>query len=623
MGQCTSIIKGQDNSIGNVSHVRSNKKRGVPLSATFHVYDNDLQWDLLNINSASEEELMTLPGISRSIAHNIMEYRQTIGGFRKVEDLALVSGVGARKLEQVRSEICVSSYRTGIKGGSQSSSGNISLESFTICENNLNFQGSQMKTIDVNRANVFQLMSVQGISQELAANIIYYREKKGPFRTLDDLLKVKGIKHQKFAMIRFFLTLGSSTSNGENVSLPTGTPQNDRSIIRNKSSYRKTLSAPSLYNIDRIRLFDEASKAIYDFLSDHCHRPIVEEVFNYSRNDKPAIRIAVWNMEGLTIQKVRNPGVQEVICRTILENGISLIALQDVTSDLPLSLLATELSYPQQKKVSSWMGERGKWKSALPTSPTREGSCGFLFDTIRNIELQDAKLFMPANGDGIFDLLTMCVGHFKVDGMSLTVVNHHLKVDTVNGEVGTMLKEIMKSLPEQLGGEKRVVLVGDFCLPPTDPALEALTSNGFSHLVPARTVTNLNTKKQDTHFWASDEVERIFTGHWGIVHDGLSHPAIPAGWMLNGHVSLHCPLWVEIYVQKCVRDNYEQPPNGQLRVLSTDNQEKATQQLAMKDIRKKKNSPGRSKSFRDYFQRSKRQNNKDLFSRSKSIDVRL
>ena len=62
---------------------------------------------MLDINSASEEELMTLTGISRHVAHEIIEHRTAIGAFKKVEDLALVSGVGAAKLQVIKPEICI------------------------------------------------------------------------------------------------------------------------------------------------------------------------------------------------------------------------------------------------------------------------------------------------------------------------------------------------------------------------------------------------------------------------------------------------------------------------------------------------------------------------------------
>uniref|UniRef100_A0A8B9K852 Endonuclease/exonuclease/phosphatase family domain containing 1 n=1 Tax=Astyanax mexicanus TaxID=7994 RepID=A0A8B9K852_ASTMX len=61
----------------------------------------------LDINSCTEEELMTLPGVTRALARNIVQHRASIGGFRRVEDLALVSGVGAARLELVKPEICV------------------------------------------------------------------------------------------------------------------------------------------------------------------------------------------------------------------------------------------------------------------------------------------------------------------------------------------------------------------------------------------------------------------------------------------------------------------------------------------------------------------------------------
>jgi competence ComEA-like helix-hairpin-helix protein len=61
----------------------------------------------MNINIATEEELMTLPGITRAVAQSIVEYRRAIGRFNKPEDLALVSGVGAEKLALIRPEICV------------------------------------------------------------------------------------------------------------------------------------------------------------------------------------------------------------------------------------------------------------------------------------------------------------------------------------------------------------------------------------------------------------------------------------------------------------------------------------------------------------------------------------
>lgn len=51
---------------------------------------------------------MTLPGIDRRIAQSIVDHRVVIGGrFQRIDDLALVSGIGAERLEQIRPEICI------------------------------------------------------------------------------------------------------------------------------------------------------------------------------------------------------------------------------------------------------------------------------------------------------------------------------------------------------------------------------------------------------------------------------------------------------------------------------------------------------------------------------------
>ncbi|NIN01867.1 MAG: hypothetical protein GTO24_28335, partial [candidate division Zixibacteria bacterium] len=61
----------------------------------------------MNINTASEVKLETLPGIGPSLAKKIVEFRETHGPFVKIEDLLNVSGIGPAKLEGIKDLITV------------------------------------------------------------------------------------------------------------------------------------------------------------------------------------------------------------------------------------------------------------------------------------------------------------------------------------------------------------------------------------------------------------------------------------------------------------------------------------------------------------------------------------
>ena len=50
---------------------------------------------------------------------------------------------------------------------------------------------SQIGSVNINTADLKKLVKVKGIGKKTAQAIIEYRTKNGPFKTLDDLLKVK------------------------------------------------------------------------------------------------------------------------------------------------------------------------------------------------------------------------------------------------------------------------------------------------------------------------------------------------------------------------------------------------------------------------------------------------
>jgi len=61
----------------------------------------------ININTASNEELIQLPGVGKKIAARIIEFRQIHGKFKTADDLIKVKGIGKKKLIKIKNLIII------------------------------------------------------------------------------------------------------------------------------------------------------------------------------------------------------------------------------------------------------------------------------------------------------------------------------------------------------------------------------------------------------------------------------------------------------------------------------------------------------------------------------------
>ena len=61
----------------------------------------------VNLNTATKEELVALSGIGPAKAQAILDYRTQHGGFKSVEELKEVKGIGARRFEKLKPELTV------------------------------------------------------------------------------------------------------------------------------------------------------------------------------------------------------------------------------------------------------------------------------------------------------------------------------------------------------------------------------------------------------------------------------------------------------------------------------------------------------------------------------------
>jgi competence protein ComEA len=57
---------------------------------------------VVNVNTASSEQLQLLPRIGPALSERIMDFREVNGPFKAVEELVAVKGIGERSLEQLK-----------------------------------------------------------------------------------------------------------------------------------------------------------------------------------------------------------------------------------------------------------------------------------------------------------------------------------------------------------------------------------------------------------------------------------------------------------------------------------------------------------------------------------------
>ncbi len=155
--------------------------------------DYPLKYDL---QTATLEELITIPGIGPKRAADIIEYRQK-HGFQNKIDLLQIKGIGNATYQKIEvyfhdlGETEITAAKQELPAPQETSTSD-----------------NQLLKININTADVQELTKLTGIGPAKAERIIALRQELGKFTSIQDLLQVKGIGPKTLEKMQCQISLG-------------------------------------------------------------------------------------------------------------------------------------------------------------------------------------------------------------------------------------------------------------------------------------------------------------------------------------------------------------------------------------------------------------------------------
>lgn len=181
-----------------VSAVRTNTAGSTAAKTTVQTTTAFL---LLDINSATAEELTQLSGIGEHLAGEIVGYREANGRFLNIEELMKISGIGEATFADIREHVYVVDpiYTTAVQTEKPTKSETKPTEAVEETRPPLTLE--DVAPININTADAELLMLLPHVDEDTAEEIIELRDRLGHFSNTYELLYVESLTQSEVADI--------------------------------------------------------------------------------------------------------------------------------------------------------------------------------------------------------------------------------------------------------------------------------------------------------------------------------------------------------------------------------------------------------------------------------------
>ena len=160
----------------------------------------------VDLNRADRAQLLQLPGVGENLARRIEDYRAKHNGFRRLEELRQVGGIGPTLLERLRPLVCVEPYEGEEEAGPAPAAPVPPARKVGRAAGAGKKAGLLAGPVDVNRAGAEELRRLPGIGPKMSERIIETRTRQ-PFRSVEELRRVPGIGPKRLEQLRLHVTV--------------------------------------------------------------------------------------------------------------------------------------------------------------------------------------------------------------------------------------------------------------------------------------------------------------------------------------------------------------------------------------------------------------------------------